>query len=156
MVEPLCQHQLSVQQLQLYQLCLLTINYYQCSQGVYAGNVAVPPVLRTCFAAMLLGCLCSAGFRSSWWGMWWCWELGCLWVWFCVPYFNSFSKNFAFSVQSLGLLLCSSWGAFSPGCWLCWSGLGFAGGVGSVELCMHRYRVVRILSVTLSCVTLAS
>ena len=152
MVEPLCQDQLSVQQLQLYQLCLLTINYYQCSQGVYAGNVAVPPVLRTCFAAMLLGCLCSAGFRSSWWGMWWCWELGCLWVWFCVPYFKSFSKkklHFQYKVWACCCALPGRlfhlgagfvgvvWGLL--GAWALWSCV--CTGTGSSEYCQSLCHV---------------
>ena len=54
---------------------------------------------------------------------------------------NCLLKNLAFSGLNLDWLLCSSWWAPSPGCWLVWCGWGSAWGLGSVGLDWHRNRV---------------
>ena len=58
--------------------------------------------------------------------------------WLCLRYT---SKNLAFSVHILGLLLGFSWRAASPGCWLVWWGWGEAWGDDSVVLCWQNNRV---------------
>ena len=65
-------------------------------------------------------------------------------------------KNLTFSGLDLGRVLCLPWEAALLGCWLVWCSWGCSCGVDSVELRWQRDRIVRMVSVIWSCVTLAS